>query len=268
MKKNIFFIVLFIMGTNIFAQQFDSYKYAVIQERFNFQRSADQYQASTLVRYLFKKKGFEVLYDSEELPLDLINNPCLGLKVKVIDLGGFLNTSSKLQLFDCRNRMVFESSAAKTKEKEYKKAYHEVIRKNFDELDAIEYSYRPTDTNDQAPSMDMTKAEEPIAEMSKVKQAKSVSSTSQEASERPSTRAISKRPTAISQQLYAQSIANGGYQLVDTTPKVVMKVYPSGKEDVYLIEGKSAVLLKEGNVWNIVELTDGEMRKQVVDIKF
>ncbi|HKJ06215.1 MAG TPA: hypothetical protein VJ970_01980, partial [Flavobacteriaceae bacterium] len=52
-----------------------------------------------------------------------------------------LTTKVKIELIDCNNKIVFSTNEAKTKEKEFKKAYHQAIRKAFMEIDALNYNY-------------------------------------------------------------------------------------------------------------------------------
>ena len=67
--------------------------------------------------------------------------------------------------------------------------------------------------------------------------------------------------------LYAQEIENG-YQLVDSTPKVVYKVKKTHLDQVYLVEGKSAIVFKKGDDW-VVEFYENNVLKQLtLNIKF
>ena len=56
---------------------------------------------------------------------------------------GMLNTKLKIDLVDCYNNVVFSTNEAKSKEKNYKKAYQETIRMAFEDIDALNYAYVP-----------------------------------------------------------------------------------------------------------------------------
>ena len=67
---------------------------------------------------------------------------------------------------------------------------------------------------------------------------------------------------------YAQKIPNG-YQLVDTKPSVFCKMYETDTENVYLVEGKSAMIKKENSNWIYSFLNkDGKTEKRTIIIKF
>ena len=67
--------------------------------------------------------------------------------------------------------------------------------------------------------------------------------------------------------LYAQPIENG-YQLVDSTPKVVHKLQVSGLQNVFFVEGKQAMVYKKEDVWVMEYYEDGSLRQEVLPIKF
>lgn len=66
--------------------------------------------------------------------------------------------------------------------------------------------------------------------------------------------------------MYAQPIANG-YQLVDSTPRVVYIALATSVKDVYLIKGKNGTIYKEGNNWVAEYYEDDQLVKKVLTIK-
>ena len=67
--------------------------------------------------------------------------------------------------------------------------------------------------------------------------------------------------------LYAQP-KNTGFQLVDTTPKVVYTIFPSGREDVYIVKGTDAIIYKEASHWILAEQKGNTLEKKALNIKF
>lgn len=105
-------------------------------------------------------------------------------------------------------------------------------------------------------------AVEEVVEVKEVKD--SVEEVAIETVETVETKPI-EEPT--SDVLYAQEIGNG-FQLVDNTPKVVYKIIKTGVTDVFLVEGKSAIIYKKGNTWSIEYSTGSTVVKETLNIKF
>lgn len=139
-----FSISLFLMFSFsvLFAQKnINSYKYILVPQQFEFQRSADQYQLNSLAKFLFEKSGFTVLFTDENFPSDLAANSCLGLKAKVNNDSGMFSTKMNVVLTDCYNQVVFSTKEGKSKEKDYKTAYHEALRMAFSDIENLNYAY-------------------------------------------------------------------------------------------------------------------------------
>jgi hypothetical protein len=140
MKSSIFTIVMVgIFASQAYAQ-LDDYKYIVVPKKFDNFSEVNQHQTSTLVKYLFTKKGFTTVYD-DGYPDDLNSNRCLGLYVSLGDESTMFMTKTFLILKDCKGREVFMTQEGKSKSKEYKSAYHEAITEAFKSFDTLYYSY-------------------------------------------------------------------------------------------------------------------------------
>ena len=143
MNKTFSISLLLIFSFSVlFAQKnINSYKYILIPKQFEFQKSADQYQLNSLAKFLFEKSGFTVLFTDENFPVDLATNSCLGLKAKVNNDSGLFSTKINLELLDCYNQVIFSSKEGRSKEKDYKTAYHEAIRIAFEDIENLKYAY-------------------------------------------------------------------------------------------------------------------------------
>ncbi len=67
--------------------------------------------------------------------------------------------------------------------------------------------------------------------------------------------------------LDAQPIDNG-FQLVDSTPKVIYKIKKSGTSDMYFVEGKQAIVYKSGSDWILEYYENDTLKKDILKIKF
>ena len=143
MNKSILIAFLLIFSTSIaFAQKnVNNYKYIIVPKQYEFQKSEDKYQINSLTKFLFERAGFIAYFSTDKFPEELANNGCMALKAIVKNNSGMLSTKLNIELVDCYNNIVFSTSEAKSKEKEYKKAYQAAIRKAFEDIEALNYSY-------------------------------------------------------------------------------------------------------------------------------
>ncbi|MDP2088234.1 MAG: hypothetical protein Q8J84_02420 [Flavobacteriaceae bacterium] len=142
--RNIIFGMILLMITTVFSQsKLNAYKYIIAPKQFDFQKYHDSYQINSLTKFLFEKQGFVVLYSDESFPVELKENPCLALNVKLIDHSNMLKTKLVLELKNCLNQIVLQSPEAISREKELKKGFHEAIRKAFETVENEGYSFTP-----------------------------------------------------------------------------------------------------------------------------
>lgn len=254
-------LFLFIIGS-CFSQELNNYKYVVIPYEFGFLKKHDKYRVNTLVRYLFKKEGFEVLYDSQDFPTDLGNDRCMALYMNIENNSNMFTTKMAIVLRDCSNQVVLETPYGRSKIKAYEKAYNQAIRRAFETIEAKNYSYQPKKKEvDIPPPPPPTVFKETPKEAKKVlKEVVPVKMKVAEVKEEVET----PKGNAI---LYAQPIKNG-YQLVDSTPKVVMVLLKSGVPNVYLVKGQDATVYKEDGTWVLSKISGNGTTKTPLNIKF
>lgn len=139
------FLFLLLSSSISYAQKsINSYKYILVPKQFEFQKSSDQYQLNSLTKFLFERAGFTVFFMDDTLPDDLANNRCLTLNVSVNDIPSLLSTKLRIDLSDCYNQVVFSTEEGKSREKNYKMAYHEALRNAFVDLEDLKYAYDGT----------------------------------------------------------------------------------------------------------------------------
>lgn len=160
MHKIIITFVLLVSINGLFAQKnINNYKYIIVPDQYDFLKTEDQYQLNSLTKFLFEKSGF-IAFLNNEKPVEAVKNNCSALNVKVVNESSMFTTKLKIQLIDCYNTIVFETLTAKSKEKDFKRAYHAALRSAFEEIEELNYSYTPS-TN-----------KEPITETKKVVETK------------------------------------------------------------------------------------------------
>ena len=299
MKIKLFsMLIAFVVVSNIYAQSdLNNYKYVIVPNKFDFLAEKDQYRLNSLAAFLFKKYGFIALREGEAYPSDLSNNRCLALRSDVIKDSGLFKTKLKVELKDCDDRVIYTSQVGQSREKEFKKSYVEALRNAFKSFETVDYKYVPkendavvatgAETKDQSEvTQEIQKLKQEIQTLKKEKEANTQAevSTKMEEPVKEATTIVEKetpkkaekvissetasiKKASTSSILYAQEISNG-FQLVDSTPKVVYKIIKTGANNVFLVESLSAIIYKEGNNWILEHYTGNTLMKEKLNIKF
>lgn len=292
MKKLLctFFLAGLFAG-NVYAQLND-YKYIVVPKKFEAFKNENQHQTTTLIKYLFEQQGFNSTYD-DSLPEDLNNNRCLGLTTHLEDESSLFRTKVTLVLKDCQAREIFRTQEGSSKEKDFRESYSEAIRQAFQSIEMITYAYSPKATASEPVTLSfkndvklpVEKNPEPSVENTRKED---IAVLSQEATpERQSYKNLEPKPSDIKKEKtvvnalpevkgveapdiwYAQAIPNG-FQLVDSTPKVVLKLLRSSIANTYLAENETShgfVYQKNGQWW-YEYYSGGQLVAEQLNIKF
>jgi len=252
--------------------QLNDYKYIVVPAKFQSFKNENQFRTSTLVKYLFSNEGFNAVY-SNNLPDDLKENPCLGLDVELVDESNLFATKTRLSLIDCNGVLVMMSQDGRTKTKEFEQAYREAISESFGSFRGLNYAYKPNDKKakekDGAVTVSFKNDVKSLNEKPKAEQNESTEGMAPEEAKPKIIAPIVETPIGSEKGvLYAQPI-DGGYQLVDTTPKVVYILKSTSAPEVFLVnkDGKSGVIFKNDDKW-FIEMDEKGGKAKELNIKF
>lgn len=150
MKKLLAYLFIFGFVLVAPAQEINNYKYVIIPETFEFTGETDQFRLNSLTKFLFEKEGYTTYMKKEAKPVDLQNNPCLGVTSRLENNSGLFITKLVLILEDCYGKEVFRSSEGKSRQKEYQAAYQEALRDAFSSFEGIDYVYTETENPNKA----------------------------------------------------------------------------------------------------------------------
>jgi hypothetical protein len=249
--KTRFLMLLLFIGSYSFSQSVNDYKAVIIPLKYDFLKSENQYRLSTLTKANLKKAGFEAFYSNESIPSDY-NDRCSLLYIDVVKESTFLMTKLFATLKDCNGKVIFKSEVGKSKEKDYEVAYSEALNGAFVSIYALKYKYNGKSSG--ATSVDT----------------KSVGN----AVPAPVIASLNNANAAIAENsdsglLYAQPTATG-FQLVDSTPKVVFKVYKTSSPSCYIATKGSVqgVLISNDNQWYFEHYQNDKLVSEKVAVKF
>lgn len=288
MKLKVLYILVFAFGaSNLMNAQLNNYKYIIVPKSFSALKSENQYQTSTVMKYLLTQKGFTVVYN-DALPEDLANNRCLGLNADLLDESSLFSTKLAVVFTDCQSKEIFRTVEGRSKIKEYVPAYRDAMEKALVSFDGMDYHYVPKkeakkEVREEPITVSFKNDIQSVDEVEEPVVSESPKVVQQEATpENQSYKSLEPKPSNMvkvqekqnsqllpSEVLYAQPIENG-YQLVDSTPKVVLKLEETSIPDVFLVnyQGSNGVVFKKEGKWFLEHSENGDKKLQELQIKF
>jgi len=253
MKKTLLaFALMFAIGAFAQEKTINDHKYLIVPRKFEFFREPNKYNMNELTKMVFEKYGFTVFYTDQKLPDELALDRCKAVYGDLLNDSGMLATNVYIQIKDCNGKVLYKSERGNSKAKDYKKAYTEALREASHSLVSLNYRY--------SGGNDIVSVANELKSISKQEQG----TTPVVAAPAPETLSVINE-----NQLFAQPTTNG-YQLVDMTPKVVLKMYKTSQPDNYTAQGdgKNGVVFKKGNEWFFEYYKDDKLVSEKLNIKF
>lgn len=302
MIKNLLAVVLFFTVISNTVAQFNSYKYIVVPIKFDAFKNQNEYKTSTYIKHFFTSNGYMATYDTN-LPEDLAANNCLGLFLDLIDDSSLFTTKTTIVFKDCKGNEIYRTITGKSKEKEYVSSYQKALSAALTPIKKIEYSYKPSTSVDDSSSvtlnfkddvkqMPVSKVDENEEVIESIEEtvvediSEEIRQSEKESKEKNSEitdsetiimgenvgDVVKKTEVVMDEMmtLYAQPTANG-YQLVDTTPKVVYYLTNTSVPDVFLAESANkttGLVFKKDDKWFVELNTQDGKKLEEITIKF
>jgi len=270
MKRYTLLFVLLLSLSGYAQNTINNYKFVVVPEKFSFLKQADQYRLNTLSKMILEDKGFTVYLDNPQLPDEIASNKCTALNFDVIEKNTMFSTNLTVVLKDCKNNILFKSQEGRSKEKDYKVSYNLALRAAFESLNSFNYVYTAPATPVVQPQAQPSAAvniavAEPVAKAATagtVTAAVNTPAVDQD-------KIVASVGVRTAGTLYAQPTANG-YQLIDTTPKIILTLFKTSVEGYFIAENGSSngmVFKKDGN-WVFEYYKAGKLFADQLSIKF
>jgi hypothetical protein len=237
-------LLLLLASLSVQAQtSINNYKYVLVPQRFDFSREDNQYGLNEQLKSFLEQKGFTVYFDNSEIPKELAGDRCNALKAEVTQRKAIFVTNLTILLKDCQGNIVFKSKEGKSREKEFVVAYGEALKDAYTSLNDAPYAYSgPANVQ---PRQTAAPAVVPVAQP------------------------VEATATAAPGTLYAQATANG-YQLIDTTPKIVLTLLKTSTPDCFIASKGTAhgVVFKRNGEWLFEYYEGDKLMAEKLQIKF
>ena len=281
MKKNIL-ILLLLVASYSFSQSVNDYKAVIIPLKYDLQKTDNQYRLQTITKMNLQKAGFKAFYATETIPAD-ITDRCSLLYLDVQKENAFLVTKLFITLKDCYGTEVYKSTIGKSREKEFEAAYVDALNLAFASVYSLNYSYNGnTDFSPKAgmtaqtipvmaaPVIPAPTSAVPVVTMTPAAAAVAVPVVAAPAVAVPVTTKESKTVDKQSSGLLYAQPTSYGYQLIDSEPKVVMKVYKTSNANSYMAKKgdvQGALVVKD-NQWFFEYYQNDQLISEKIDVKF
>lgn len=244
MKKYILIFSLLVSFIASSQKTLNDYKYVIVPIKYDFLEGENRYRLNTITKHNLTKIGMVPFYENENLPIEIAADRCSRLYVNVETMNSLLVTKLVVVFRDCENNIVYKSEVGTSKEKEYKTAYPVALEGAFASVFNYGYSYNGTVHSTKIVS---TPVSEKVIETPK----------------------SSQEPEESAGMLFAQAIPNG-YQLIDKTPKIVLKIFKTSQPDYFTAQSETingAVIRKNGE-WILEYYKDDKPVSEKLLIKF
>lgn len=278
MKTRILFLMLFIASYG-FSQTVNDYKAVVIPMRYELQRTENQYRLQTITKLDLQKAGFQAFYANESIPAEF-QDRCSLLYLDVVKDSGFLTTKVFITFKDCYGLVIFKSGVGMSREKEYEAAYAEALNLAF--VSVYELNYKYNGNTNFSPKSGGFSQSMPVA-VAPQTVVPTVATPAVAVPVVPAVAAVSVPVVAasipktepktsddkITGLLYAQPTSYG-YQLIDSEPKVVMKVYKTSNPASFMAKKGDiqGALVSKDNQWFFEYYQNDKLISEKIDVKF
>ncbi|HLV51461.1 MAG TPA: hypothetical protein VKY44_05840 [Flavobacterium sp.] len=133
MKKILFMAFLSVFALNVQAQSLTNTEIVQVKGIYDFQTEFNEYRVNSFLKYQLEEAGFQVYYDTQEMPAEVKADPCKELKCIVTRDKSMLATKLNIKLINCKGDVVFTADG-ESRLKVRDKSHVDAIK------DALEYS--------------------------------------------------------------------------------------------------------------------------------
>ncbi|HEX9980823.1 MAG TPA: hypothetical protein VGB50_09695 [Flavobacterium sp.] len=244
--RKIIIAFLFIVYTSGFAQaqSLNDYKYALVPSKFSFQDKKDEYKLNTYTKMFLEKYGFTAYLDNEVFPEDFANLNCNKVFIDLEESSSMFATTIRVIFKDCRNKVIYRSEEGISRDKNIEKAYQQALREAFNTFSKTNYAYNG-------------------------KGAEQVTGKQEIVLQEPFEKGASADVKQDAGWFSAQPIENG-FQIIDTTPKVVLRIFKISRPDLFIAETESAkgILRKSADSWIFEYYENNKLISKAMNIRF
>lgn len=261
MRKVLLFFTVFIVSQS-FSQSVNDYKAVIIPLKYDFLKTDNQYRLQTITKLNLQKSGFQAFYSNEIIPAEYADK-CSFLYVDVKEEKVFLVTKLFIVFKDCNGTIIYKSASGKSKEKEFKSAYSGALNDAFKSVYALNYKYNATGfvAKSKINPEPIVVFETPIPEIR-------VTPVDVKVDNNVLVESVVLLNTNQN-LLYAQPTSYG-YQLINSEPKVIMKLYKTSNPESFMAKrgDVQGALMSKDKLWFFEYYQNDKLISEKIEVKF
>jgi hypothetical protein len=237
--KKVFLLLFGLSSLCSFSQSINEYEFFTVPTKFEFQDSENEYRINTILKFRLEEYGFKVSFISNELRTNYMDR-CLYLNAVVVNESNAFLTKFHVVFKDCNNAVIFKSDVGTSKLKVRKEGAAEALENALKSVKALNYKFTGKNTE----IVKMVDESDQVVE-------------------------VQKTELSVVRTLFAQPILNG-YQLIDATPKIILKIFKTSKADYFTAtsETNTGVIFKKNNMWIFEYYKEDKLISEELTIKF
>lgn len=246
-------LLLFILITNYaFSQTVNDYQYVIVPSKFDIFNEKDKYNMNTTVKLLLQKYGFKAFMSTDPIPNEIGISNCMKLNADLVKDNSLMATKLKIVLIDCKENVIFETAYGRSTEKDYARAYMESLREAAKSFDKLNYKYNG---KNQIVTEENTK---PM-----------VNQLDSQTSNVATSSTVSTSNDSNEILYFAQPIPNG-FQIIDSEPKVIMKILNTSVKNVFIgTKGNvNGIVISKNGQWYFEYYENAKLVSEVLKLKF
>ncbi len=231
----------------------NDYNMAIIPSRFDFQKGDNQYRINSTIKTFLLQKGFEAYLSTDELPEGFLDYNCNKVFVKAVEENTTFVTKLKVEFRDCEGRILFETDLAETREKDFAKAYNQVLLKTLTTFSKAKYKYSgktyfDEEADEKIKNRDVENVSEEVTKV--------INSEKEVKYEKVG------KPVNQENKLPFMKVVNAVNQKEVT-------LYKTSKANIYLstYNGRSGVVMSKENAWFFEYIDGDKVTSEKLDIK-
>ena len=142
-KASLIVFSLFTLFT--YGQRINEYQFAIVQTKYQFQRSEHEYRLNALLKDRLQDLGFQSFYKSD--PVGSSIDPCLCLNAEVVNVSNIFLTKLQIVFKDCTNGIVFQSDVGTSESKDRHESFNEALFNALKSVRNLNYKFNGIKAN-------------------------------------------------------------------------------------------------------------------------
>lgn len=238
-----------------FAQTLNDYEYVSISEKYNFQRTPDEYQLNRLLKCQLEEYGFKVLYTTDLIHVQE-SDRCYVLNATVIPKSNIFLYKFIIEFTDCNNSIIYQSEIGGSSEKDLHDAFTAALDGALKSVKLVNYKYEGTKRN-----LIFNYENEQVSPTANVIYKEGSNLTNDSIASSVNTIALVEQPKVVN-----PSVVKGGIEQTNTNPKKPVATQAKATPKKNSAVAKTNVALEKPALANPIE-NNSNLEKSVVEVK-